>query len=50
MHTPPQREDANRDVRVAALLASLAIVGGALLYWGLQIQAVREMLALAYGG
>ena len=40
--TPP-------DTQLAALLASAAIVAGFALYWIIQIQAVREMLALAYG-
>ena len=38
-----------KDARVAALLAATAIVGGFVLYWTIQIQAVREMLELAYG-
>lgn len=45
--TPEQRK---RDTQAAALLASTAIAGGFLLYWLIQVQAVREMLALAYGG
>lgn len=38
-----------RDTRVAAVIACSAIVLGFALYWTLQIQSVREMLALAYG-
>lgn len=45
--TPEQRK---KDTQAAALLASATIAGGFLLYWVLQVQAVREMLALAYGG
>ena len=39
----------NKDTQWAALLASAAVIGGFTLYWIIQIQAVREMLALAYG-
>jgi len=39
----------DRDIRAAAVLASGAIVIAFALYWGLEIQAVREMLKLAYG-
>ena len=39
----------NKDTQLAALLASVAVVSGFALYWIIQIQAVREMLALAYG-
>lgn len=42
--------DHNKDVQAAAVLASATIVGGFVLYWVIQVQAVREMLALAYGG
>jgi len=42
-------EKTNNDSRVAAIVASSAITISFLLYWGIQIQAVREMLKLAYG-
>jgi hypothetical protein len=38
-----------QDQQLAALLASLAIIGFSLVYWVIQIQGVREMLAMAYG-
>ncbi|NQX88875.1 MAG: hypothetical protein HRT77_09435 [Halioglobus sp.] len=38
-----------KDTQGAAVLASVTIVGGLLFYWFIQLQAVREMLALAYG-
>jgi len=38
-----------RDQQLAALLASVGIIGFALIYWLIQIQDVREMLAMAYG-
>jgi hypothetical protein len=41
--------DKQRDLQLAALAASATIVGFFLVYWFLQIQDVREMLALAYG-
>lgn len=45
-----ERQPGNeKDVQAAALLASATIAGGFFLYWVVQIQAVREMLALAYG-
>ena len=40
---------AQRDAQLAALLASAAVIAGFVLYWVIQIQAVRESLALAYG-
>lgn len=40
---------AARDAQLAALLASAAVIVGFVLYWALQIDAVRESLALAYG-
>ena len=40
---------ASRDAQLAALLASAAVIAGFVLYWAIQIQAVRESLALAYG-
>jgi hypothetical protein len=42
-------DNKQQDQQLAALLASLSIVGFALVYWVLQIQGVREMLAIAYG-
>jgi hypothetical protein len=41
--------DNNTDRQLAALVASAIIVAGFLLYWLVQIQDVRDMLALAYG-
>ena len=38
-----------QDLQVAALLAALSIIGSALVYWGIQVQDVREILAMAYG-
>jgi Na+/proline symporter len=38
-----------QDQQLAALLSSLAIIGFSLVYWAVQIQGVREMLAMAYG-
>ena len=38
-----------KDAQVAALLAASTIVVGSVLYWIIQIESVREMLALAYG-
>lgn len=40
---------ARKDRQAAALLASALIIAGFVLYWSLEIQAVREMLELAYG-
>jgi hypothetical protein len=37
------------DLELAALLASAVIIAGFLGYWFVQIQDVRELLALAYG-
>lgn len=39
----------SNDVQLAALLASSAVTVGFVIYWTVQIQSVREMLALAYG-
>ena len=39
----------SRDAQVAALIASTVVILGFLLYWAMQVQAVRESLALAYG-
>lgn len=38
-----------KDVQLAALLASVAIVAGFALYWWGEIQSVRELLEMAYG-
>ncbi len=38
-----------KDQQLAALLASTVIIGFAVIYWVIQIQDVREMLAMAYG-
>ncbi|MEH6568854.1 MAG: hypothetical protein V7709_07265 [Halioglobus sp.] len=38
-----------RDRETAAIVSSTAILGFFLIYWALQVQEVREMLALAYG-
>jgi hypothetical protein len=38
-----------RDQEMAAVVASAAILGFFVVYWILQIQEVRAMLALAYG-
>ena len=40
---------ARRDACIAAALSIGVIVAGFLVYWSLEIQAVREMLELAYG-
>ncbi|NND67039.1 MAG: hypothetical protein HKN19_05570 [Halioglobus sp.] len=43
-------ENAKRkDRQASALLASVGIIVGFVIYWSLEIQAVREMLELAYG-
>jgi hypothetical protein len=39
----------HKDAQVAALLAASTIVAGSVFYWIIQIESVREMLALAYG-
>ncbi len=38
-----------KDRQAAALLASASIIVAFAIYWSLEIQAVREMLELAYG-
>ncbi|GAB5453449.1 MAG: hypothetical protein Hals2KO_37770 [Halioglobus sp.] len=40
---------ARKDAQLAARLASLGIVVGFVIYWWNELQAVREMLELAYG-
>ena len=49
MENKVESASGQKDAHLAALLAATAIVGGFVLYWTIQIQAVREMLALAYG-
>ncbi|MEJ6539665.1 MAG: hypothetical protein QNL94_04670 [Halioglobus sp.] len=39
----------NKDTALAALLAATAVIIGFIIYWSDEIQAVREMLELAYG-
>jgi len=39
----------SKDAQIAAVLASTVVALGFVVYWAIQIQAVREMLALAYG-
>ncbi|MFT4518149.1 MAG: hypothetical protein ACI9JM_000526 [Halioglobus sp.] len=41
--------DGSKDTTFAALLAATAVVVGFIIYWSDEIQAVREMLELAYG-
>ena len=36
-------------LEVLAMVFSVAVVGVALVYWGIQIQGVRELLEMAYG-
>jgi hypothetical protein len=43
------QEEKIRDRKLAAVLASAAVIAGFVLYWGLQIQSVRELLEMAYG-
>ena len=42
-------DNSHKDAQAAAMLAGATIVCGFALYWVIQVQAVREMLALAYG-
>ena len=46
---PSPADDSNRDKQVAAVVGSTVIAIGFVVYWVLEIQAVREMLELAYG-
>ncbi len=39
----------HHDRQISALAASATIIAGFLIYWFIQIQGVRDMLALAYG-
>lgn len=41
--------DKERDLQLAALVASATIIAGFLVYWLVQIQDVLEMLKMAYG-
>lgn len=38
-----------KDRQAAALLASIGIIVGFIVYWSVEIQAALEMLELAYG-
>jgi hypothetical protein len=49
MEKTTSKAPGSKDTQLAALLASSAVTVGFLIYWALQIQSVREMLALAYG-
>lgn len=42
-------DGAVKDAQLAAYIFTGAVVVGFAIYWTLQIQSVREMLALAYG-
>ena len=44
-----ERDPATTDAHIAAYCFTGAVFVGFTLYWVVQIQAVREMLALAYG-
>jgi hypothetical protein len=48
MNDTQDPNQASRDLQLAALAASATIIGCFVVYWFLQIQDVREMLALAY--
>ena len=43
------RETASKDKAISAIMISAVIVGGFVVYWVSEIEAVREMLKLAYG-
>ena len=45
----PQTNPPDRDKQAVAVVASVTIVMGFVVYWVVQIQSVREMLELAYG-
>lgn len=49
MKEPTPSERSRQDAQIAAALASTVVVLGFAVYWVIQIQGVREMLALAYG-
>ena len=42
-------DNKQQDLQLAALLASASIIGFVLVYWAIQIQDVRDLLAMAYG-
>ena len=42
-------EAASKDKAISAVMASAVIVAGFVVYWVSEIEAVREMLKLAYG-
>lgn len=44
-----QKDPKQKDREITALLASAGIIVAFVIYWSLEIQAVREMLELAYG-
>ncbi len=46
---PKQKDPKQKDRETTALLASAGIIVAFVIYWSLEIQAVREMLELAYG-
>jgi len=43
------KDPKQKDRETTALLASAGIIFAFVVYWSLEIQAVREMLELAYG-
>ena len=43
------KDPLRKDRETTALLASAGIIVAFVIYWSLEIQAVREMLELAYG-
>lgn len=45
----PANSEASKDVQVSAWIVSSGVVVGFVIYWWNEIQAVREMLELAYG-
>lgn len=47
--TEDKKAAITKDAGIAAAIACGAIIVGFAFYWTLQIQSVREMLALAYG-
>ena len=49
MDSDKNSEDRLRDLKMATVIASTAILGFFVIYWSLQIQEVRAMLELAYG-
>ncbi len=49
MNDTPDSNNKLLDLQLAALAASGTILVFMVIYWAVQIQDVREMLALAYG-